>query len=87
MIPLKSGRPCGAAFCFFGLAGSGRRYFSEWSINLSSAIVPVYARADIAFERGDGCWLTAAMASDISILAAASQSPRSAIRILISLRR
>jgi acetylornithine/N-succinyldiaminopimelate aminotransferase len=26
----------------------------------SSAIVPVYARADIAFERGDGCWLTAA---------------------------
>jgi acetylornithine/N-succinyldiaminopimelate aminotransferase len=27
---------------------------------VSSAIVPVYARADIAFERGDGCWLTAA---------------------------
>jgi len=26
---------------------------------VSSAIVPVYARADIAFERGDGCWLTA----------------------------
>ena len=26
---------------------------------MSSAIVPVYARADIAFERGDGCWLTA----------------------------
>src|SRR5271167_2552198 len=25
---------------------------------LSSAIVPVYARADVAFERGDGCWLT-----------------------------
>jgi acetylornithine/N-succinyldiaminopimelate aminotransferase len=25
---------------------------------VSSAIVPVYARADIAFERGDGCWLT-----------------------------
>jgi acetylornithine/N-succinyldiaminopimelate aminotransferase len=29
-------------------------------LNVSSAIVPVYARADIAFERGDGCWLTAA---------------------------
>ncbi len=26
---------------------------------MSSAIVPVYARADVAFERGDGCWLTA----------------------------
>ncbi|MBV8662423.1 MAG: aspartate aminotransferase family protein [Hyphomicrobiales bacterium] len=24
---------------------------------MSSAIVPVYARADVAFERGDGCWL------------------------------
>jgi acetylornithine/N-succinyldiaminopimelate aminotransferase len=24
---------------------------------VSSAIVPVYARADVAFERGDGCWL------------------------------
>jgi acetylornithine/N-succinyldiaminopimelate aminotransferase len=24
---------------------------------VSSAIVPVYARADLAFERGDGCWL------------------------------
>jgi acetylornithine/N-succinyldiaminopimelate aminotransferase len=31
----------------------------EWSLNVSSAIVPVYARADLAFERGDGCWLTA----------------------------
>jgi acetylornithine/N-succinyldiaminopimelate aminotransferase len=27
-------------------------------INVSSAIVPVYARADIAFEQGEGCWLT-----------------------------
>jgi len=26
---------------------------------MSSAIVPVYARANVAFERGDGCWLTA----------------------------
>src|SRR5664279_904199 len=26
---------------------------------MSSAIVPVYARADVAFERGEGCWLTA----------------------------
>ncbi len=26
---------------------------------MSSAILPVYARADLAFERGDGCWLTA----------------------------
>ena len=26
---------------------------------MPSAIVPVYARADVAFERGDGCWLTA----------------------------
>ncbi|MGA2793588.1 MAG: aspartate aminotransferase family protein [Roseiarcus sp.] len=25
---------------------------------MSSAILPVYARADLAFERGDGCWLT-----------------------------
>ena len=24
---------------------------------LSSAIVPTYARADVTFERGDGCWL------------------------------
>jgi acetylornithine/N-succinyldiaminopimelate aminotransferase len=27
-------------------------------MKLSSAIVPVYARAELAFERGDGCWLT-----------------------------
>jgi acetylornithine/N-succinyldiaminopimelate aminotransferase len=27
-------------------------------MNVSSAILPVYARADLAFERGDGCWLT-----------------------------
>jgi acetylornithine/N-succinyldiaminopimelate aminotransferase len=26
---------------------------------MQSAIVPIYARADVAFERGDGCWLTA----------------------------
>jgi acetylornithine/N-succinyldiaminopimelate aminotransferase len=26
---------------------------------MPSAILPVYARADVAFERGDGCWLTA----------------------------
>ncbi len=26
---------------------------------MSSAIVPTYARADVTFERGDGCWLTA----------------------------
>ena len=25
---------------------------------MSSAIVPTYARADLTFERGDGCWLT-----------------------------
>jgi len=25
---------------------------------LSSAIVPTYVRADLTFERGDGCWLT-----------------------------
>ncbi len=25
---------------------------------MTSAIVPTYARADVAFERGDGCWLT-----------------------------
>ncbi len=25
---------------------------------MSSAIVPTYARADVTFERGDGCWLT-----------------------------
>ena len=29
------------------------------SASTPSAIVPVYARADVAFERGDGCWLTA----------------------------
>jgi acetylornithine/N-succinyldiaminopimelate aminotransferase len=28
------------------------------SRDLSSAIVPTYARADITFERGEGCWLT-----------------------------
>jgi acetylornithine/N-succinyldiaminopimelate aminotransferase len=28
------------------------------SATVPSAIVPVYARADVAFERGDGCWLT-----------------------------
>ena len=27
--------------------------------NLSSSLLPTYARADIAFERGDGVWLTA----------------------------
>ena len=26
---------------------------------MSSAIVPTYPRAEVAFERGDGCWLTA----------------------------
>jgi len=26
--------------------------------NLSSAIVPTYARVEIAFEKGEGCWLT-----------------------------
>jgi acetylornithine/N-succinyldiaminopimelate aminotransferase len=28
------------------------------SENIPSAIVPTYARADVTFERGDGCWLT-----------------------------
>lgn len=28
------------------------------SAQLISAIVPTYARANVAFERGDGCWLT-----------------------------
>jgi acetylornithine/N-succinyldiaminopimelate aminotransferase len=28
------------------------------SDNNPSAIVPTYARADVTFERGDGCWLT-----------------------------
>ena len=28
------------------------------SETISSAIVPTYARADVTFERGDGCWLT-----------------------------
>jgi acetylornithine/N-succinyldiaminopimelate aminotransferase len=26
---------------------------------MTSAIVPVYARADVTFEKGEGCWLTA----------------------------
>jgi len=26
---------------------------------MQSALAPIYARADVAFERGDGCWLTA----------------------------
>jgi acetylornithine/N-succinyldiaminopimelate aminotransferase len=30
----------------------------EGALNLTSAIVPTYARADLAFERGEGCWLT-----------------------------
>ena len=28
------------------------------SDSIPSAIVPTYARADVTFERGDGCWLT-----------------------------
>ena len=28
-----------------------------WSQKVSSAIVPVYARADVAFDRGEGAWL------------------------------
>ena len=54
---------------------------------MSSAIVPTYARADLTFERGDGCWLTTTTASAISISAPASPSSRSAIRIPISSRR
>ena len=27
------------------------------SVQASSAIVPTYARANVAFERGEGCWL------------------------------
>src|SRR3954468_23750647 len=29
------------------------------SNDANSAILPTYARADVAFERGDGAWLTA----------------------------
>jgi acetylornithine/N-succinyldiaminopimelate aminotransferase len=28
------------------------------TVTLPSAIVPTYARADVTFERGEGCWLT-----------------------------
>ena len=37
------------------------RHHKELTVSLAdatSAIVPTYARADVAFERGEGCWLT-----------------------------
>jgi acetylornithine/N-succinyldiaminopimelate aminotransferase len=33
--------------------------FREWSSPLVSALYPTYARADLAFERGEGAWLIA----------------------------
>jgi acetylornithine/N-succinyldiaminopimelate aminotransferase len=38
---------------------AGRRLQNRsWSTPVASALLPTYARADLAFERGDGAWLT-----------------------------
>ena len=61
------GRPSGAAFLFCGVRAPAPREAGILSLykeldevntrHATSAIVPTYARADVAFERGDGCWL------------------------------
>jgi acetylornithine/N-succinyldiaminopimelate aminotransferase len=44
----------GGVFVFVPASTARNRRSAE----LTSAIVPTYARADLAFERGEGCWLT-----------------------------
>jgi acetylornithine/N-succinyldiaminopimelate aminotransferase len=60
-IPLwsgsNSGRPCGAAFSFLPPVARRAAILIKEAFDVTSAIVPVYARADVAFERGDGAWL------------------------------
>jgi hypothetical protein len=60
------GRPSGAAFLFCGVRAptSGSRTLEPVqgvgqvnTAHATSAIVPTYARANVAFERGEGCWL------------------------------
>ena len=57
---LTAAVPAGRRFRFCRLA-SGRRAGDpgEWSRERDSALLPTYARADLAFERGEGAWLTA----------------------------
>jgi acetylornithine/N-succinyldiaminopimelate aminotransferase len=43
-----------------------------------SVLVPTYARAPVAFERGEGPWAITADGTAISISAPASRSTRSA---------
>jgi len=47
--------PRGAALS----CGAGERGLSEGRRQVVSALFPTYARADLAFERGEGAWLTA----------------------------
>jgi acetylornithine/N-succinyldiaminopimelate aminotransferase len=42
----------------FDFEGPNGAFISLWSAPLASALLPTYARADLAFERGDGAWLT-----------------------------
>src|SRR5271156_2645165 len=62
----SGGRPGGAAFLFCGVRAptSGSRNLEPVqgvgqvnTAHATSAIVPTYARANAAFERGGGCWL------------------------------
>src|SRR5947209_141166 len=53
--PLWNAVPCGRHFDF---EGRPRLQNRTWSAPLASALLPTYARADLAFERGDGAWLT-----------------------------
>jgi acetylornithine/N-succinyldiaminopimelate aminotransferase len=60
----SASRPSGAAFLFC-IGGAARKAETKaghgvgqvTSAQASSAIVPTYARANVAFERGEGCWL------------------------------
>ena len=52
--------PAGRRFRFCASVGSPRAaILVNGASNVSSAILPTYARADLAFERGEGAWLTA----------------------------
>src|ERR1700744_1383065 len=54
----SKGRPSGAAFLFLPPDPEARQIRTRWRRTpVSSAIVPVYARADVAFDRGEGAWL------------------------------
>ena len=53
----------------------------------ASPLLPTYARADLAFERGEGAWLEATDGRATSISAPASPSTRSAMPTRIWSRR